>query len=165
MRIILLGNAGAGKSTLAKSIMGAQAIPRLSLDEVAWDEPAVRKSLDQSLILLMAFINANENWILEGCYSDILETALSLCEELIFLNPGIDVCVEHCLKRPWEPDKFESSEQQNANLQNLVKWVQDYETRDDEYGLSRHRKLFDSFSGNKRELKYASEYSIQQGPQ
>ena len=68
--------------------MGAQAIPRLSLDEVAWDEPAVRKSLDQSLILLMAFINANENGFWKVVTAIFLKQRCLCCEELIFLNPG-----------------------------------------------------------------------------
>ena len=38
MKLILLGNAGAGKSTMARRIIGDEPIPRLSLDEIAWDD-------------------------------------------------------------------------------------------------------------------------------
>ncbi len=160
MKTILLGNAGSGKSTMAKAIMGSTSIPRLSLDEIAWDKPAIRMPIDQSVDLVTAYINEHKSWILEGCYSDIIEATLPYCEELIFLNPGIDVCVKHCHMRPWEPEKFKSSEQQDANLQNLINWVKEYETRDDEYGLKRHRQLFESFDGNKREFNHASEYEV-----
>ncbi len=34
----------------------------------------------------------------------------------------------------------------------LIGWVRQYETRDDVYSLARHRALFDSFPGPKREL-------------
>jgi adenylate kinase family enzyme len=37
MRLILPGNAGAGKSTMARWLIGSADIPRLSLDEIAWD--------------------------------------------------------------------------------------------------------------------------------
>ena len=158
MKIILIGNAGAGKSTMAKAIIGSQQIPRLSLDEIAWEEPAVRMSIDKSVDLLMSFIDEHEDWILEGCYSDIVDAALPHCDELIFLNPGIDICIQHCHMRPWEPEKFESKEQQDANLQNLIEWVKEYKTRDDEYGLKRHRNLFDSFDGPKREFTQVAEY-------
>jgi adenylate kinase family enzyme len=160
MKTILLGNAGAGKSTMAKAIMGSTSIPRLSLDEIAWSEPAIRMPLAQSVELLLAFIDEHESWILEGCYGDIIEAALPHCHELIFLNPGIDVCIKHCHMRPWEPEKFESPEQQDSNLKNLINWVKEYETRDDEYGLKRHRQLFDSFKGNKQEFNKVSEYKI-----
>ena len=33
----------------------------------------------------------------------------------------------------------------------LVAWVREYETRDDEYGLARHRAIFDAYAGRKRE--------------
>lgn len=158
MKIILLGNAGAGKSTMAKKLMGNQNIPRLSLDEVAWSEPAIRMSVAESVDLALSFIQQRDQWILEGCYSDIIEPILSECDELRFLNPGIETCIRHCHARPWEPEKFESAEQQNANLQNLIKWVNEYETRDDEYGLKRHRNLFDAFNGKKKEYTCISEY-------
>ena len=44
MKLILLGNAGAGKSTMARRIIGDEPIPRLSLDEIAWDDGISQKS-------------------------------------------------------------------------------------------------------------------------
>ncbi|MDF7807399.1 hypothetical protein P4E94_08115 [Pontiellaceae bacterium B12219] len=158
MKIMLLGNAGAGKSTMAKKLMNNQNIPRLSLDEVAWTEPAIRKPVKESVELVRSFIRQHDHWILEGCYSDIIEPVLPLCDELRFLNPGVETCITHCYARPWEPEKFESKEQQDANLQNLINWVKEYETRDDEYGLKRHRNLFDNFTGKKREYTSVSTY-------
>src|SRR6516225_2107471 len=151
MRLILLGNAGAGKSTMARRLLGGKPIARLSLDQIAWDEGPKRKPLDVSLCLLKDFIQSNEQWVIEGCYSDLIEAALPYCTELRFLNPGIEVCVAHCLRRPWEPEKFSSPEDQGAMLTHLVQWVREYETRDDAYGLKRHRELFEGFQGRKRE--------------
>ena len=36
--------------------------------------------------------------------------------------------------------------------------VRDYEYRTDEYGLIRHRRLYDSFKGTKREFNDPGEY-------
>ena len=56
MKLILLGNAGAGKSTMAHRIMGDEPIPHLSLDEIAWDDGPKRKPLKEvSLRLLHDF--------------------------------------------------------------------------------------------------------------
>ena len=151
MRLILLGNAGAGKSTVARRLIGSADIPRLSLDEIAWDQGTRRKSLAESLTLLYQFLGAKDQWVIEGCYGDLIEAALPHCTELRFLNPGIETCVAHCNRRPWEPSKFSSAEQQNAMLDQLIQWVKEYETRNDEYGLKRHRQIFDNFSGTKRE--------------
>ena len=158
MKLILLGNAGAGKSTMARRIIDGRNIPRLSLDEIAWDPGPQRKPLHESLELLNNFLKTNDQWVIEGCYSDLVEAALVQCTELRFLNPGIEVCVAHCHRRPWEPEKFSSAEQQEAMLEQLVLWVKQYETRDDEYGLKRHRKIFEQFAGSKREFTSVISY-------
>lgn len=158
MRVILLGNAGAGKSTMARSLMRNKTIPRLSLDEIAWAEGTERKAHDESVRELLAFLDANTQWIIEGCYSDLIEVVLPHCTELRFLNPGVEVCVAHCRQRPWEPEKFASPEEQQAMLDTLIAWVREYETRDDEYGLRRHRELFERFDGPKKEYTSLEAY-------
>ena len=158
MKLILLGNAGAGKSTMARRLIGSANIPRLSLDEIAWDQGTRRKPLTDSLVLLSEFLGAKEQWVIEGCYGDLIEAALPHCTELRFLNPGIETCVAHCNRRPWEASKFSSAEQQNAMLDQLIQWVKEYETRNDEYGLKRHRQIFDDFSGTKREYTSTASY-------
>jgi adenylate kinase family enzyme len=159
MRIILLGNAGAGKSTMARRLIGNKDVPRLPLDEIAWAEGTTRMSLKESLRLLHEFISSNEHWVIEGCYGDLVEAALPHCTELRFLNPGVETCVAHCLSRPWEPSKFASAEEQNAMLQTLLAWVREYETRDDEYGLKRHRFIYGHFGGIKREYSSVTSYT------
>ena len=159
MKLILLGNAGAGKSTMARRLMGNGSIPRLSLDEIAWDPGPTRKPLPESVRLLHEFMQANDEWIIEGCYGELIEVALPYCTELRFLNPGVEVCVAHCHRRPWEPEKFSSPEDQKAMLDQLIAWVKEYETRDDEYGLKRHRQIFAGFAGRKREYTSISSYS------
>ena len=158
MKIILLGNAGSGKSTLARKLAAREPALRLSLDAVAFAEGARRLPLDDSIAAVERFIAANPSWIIEGCYGDIIEPVLHLCDELIFLNPGVETCVAHCRARPWEPEKFPSRQAQDDNLENLIAWVRDYDSRDDEYGLARHRALYQSFRGRKREFNDPRQY-------
>lgn len=158
MKVILLGNAGAGKSSLARHLIGDRAVGRLSLDEVAFQEGAERRPLDDSVAAARQFVARHSDWIIEGCYADIIEPLLPDCDMLIFLNPGVATCVEHCRRRPWEPEKFSSPEQQDANLANLIAWVKTYSSRDDEYGLQRHRALFNGFNGRKLELTDPRQY-------
>jgi adenylate kinase family enzyme len=158
MKIILLGNAGAGKSTLSKKLVARQPAARLSLDEVAFQGGTDRRPIEASIADVKRFIANNESWIIEGCYSDLIEPVLTDCDELIFLNPGVDICIAHCRMRPWEPEKFSSKLEQDENLENLVEWIRSYETRRDEYGLHRHRALYESFQGKKREFNHPSQY-------
>src|SRR6266850_1415474 len=73
MKIILLGNAGAGKSTMVRRLIGSADIPRLSLDEIAWEQGTTRKPLAESVKLLYAFFATKDQWVIEGCYGDIIE--------------------------------------------------------------------------------------------
>ncbi len=158
MKTILLGNAGAGKSTLSRKLVARHPTARLSLDEVAFDGGTERRPLQDSVEDVERWIAGHESWIIEGCYADIIEPVLKHCDELIFLNPGVDACIAHCLSRPWEPEKFATREEQDENLENLLQWVRSYESRADEYGLPRHRALYDSFQGRKREFTDPGEY-------
>ncbi|MEM9156708.1 MAG: AAA family ATPase, partial [Cyanobacteria bacterium P01_F01_bin.33] len=68
MKTILLGNAGAGKSTLARKLIEKEPAVRLSLDEIAFAEGATRRPLAESIADANDFIAAHRSWIIEGCY-------------------------------------------------------------------------------------------------
>jgi adenylate kinase family enzyme len=150
MRVVIIGNSGSGKSTLARELAreGAAVLP---LDDIAWNPGVVRKPLEASVSLLEDFVRGHESWVVEGCYGELVRAALVHCDELIFLNPGIEACLVNCRRRPWEPGKYESKEAQDAGLDSLLAWVATYETRDDEFGLDCHRELYEGFAGSKRE--------------
>jgi hypothetical protein len=105
----------------------------------------------ESVAALEEFMAAHREWVIEGCYGDLVEAALPRCTELRFLNPGVEACVANCRKRPWEPSYCESPEEQQRLLGPLIEFVREYETRGDEYGLARHRRIFEAFGGVKRE--------------
>jgi len=153
-RIIIFGNSGSGKSTLAKEYTDKYELEHLDLDLFAWEDtnPPQRKALKESLKEIDAFINQNENWVIEGCYADLLSPIADQASKMIFINPGVKTCIENCKKRPWEPHKYESKEAQDKNLEMLIDWIKDYENRNDEFSLQAHRKLFDQFEGNKVEF-------------
>lgn len=107
--------------------------------------------MSDSKNLMAPFLEDNDNWVIEGCYSDLLELVIPHCTEVVFLNPGIDVCAENCRNRPWEPHKYDSSAEQDANLDMLLSWVEQYSQRTDEFSLRAHRRIFDNYAGEKRE--------------
>lgn len=154
-RILIFGNSGSGKSSLAKALCSLHPADHLDLDIIAWeaDRPGVRAAFEESKRMLMQFIRERGSWVIEGCYSSLLKEAAGYCTEMIFLNPGVAACVENCEARPWEPHKYPSREAQDANLRMLVEWVRQYETREDEFSLREHRMLFDTHEGRKVEYK------------
>lgn len=153
-RIIIFGNSGAGKSTLAKKYESKYSINHLDLDILAWEDtdPPKRSPLSKSMLEIDSFTSSNNEWVIEGGYTDLLQLIVPIASEMFFLNPGDNTCIENCRKRPWEPHKYESYKKQNDNLDMLIDWIKGYAIRDDEFSLLAHRKLFEKFSGKKKEL-------------
>jgi adenylate kinase family enzyme len=151
-RVVIYGNAGSGKTTMARTL----GLPILHLDKIAWAEPMVRASLADSLLALNRFIATHDEWAIEGCYGDLVEAAIAYCTELRFLNPGAEVCIANARSRPWEPDYCESAEHQRLYLVPLIKFINEYASVEGEYGLARHRAIFDAFPGPKREYTQQS---------
>jgi len=155
-KILIFGNSGSGKSTLSKRLTQENGFKYLDLDILAWTETTgselpERRALSESVELINQFIEKNKSWVVEGCYADLLAHLLESADEVIFLNPGVETCLNNCRNRPWEPHKYASIEEQNKNLDMLLEWVKRYPERDDEFSLSAHRKLFEKFSGKKDE--------------
>ena len=161
-KILIFGNSGSGKSTLAKKLKMSLGLQHLDLDILAWDDtqPPTRKALGKSSSLLDIFMSKHNSWVIEGCYSDLLTYVSNKANEMIFLNPGNEICIERCKAREWEPHKYESKNAQDKNLDMLMEWVNDYDDREDETSLKSHQFLFLSFLGKKTEVRNNDEYIV-----
>lgn len=154
-RIVIFGNSGSGKSTYAKAQAARLGCPHLDLDTLAWlpdVSPPTRRPIGDSRAELLAFTNSSDDWVVEGCYADLIEIALPRATEVVYLNPGTDTCIANARRRPWEPHKYASPEQQDANLPMLIEWIQAYDDRSDTFSARAHRRLYDGFTGAKREF-------------
>lgn len=152
--IAIMGNSGSGKTTLAKRLSQSGKISILDLDTIVWSEDVTPSRQPANLIQskLEQFCQNQSNWIVEGCYGDLIEIVLQWKPQLIFLNPGEAICLRNCRDRPWEPHKYNSLEAQNSYLEYLLEWVSDYYHRTDEMSYVYHRRLFESYSGWKWEI-------------
>jgi hypothetical protein len=90
--------------------------------------------------------------VIEGCYADLAAVLAPRATRLVFLDPGVDACIANARARPWEPHKYATRAEQDANLEMLIGWIRAYPTRDDTMSLGAHRALFDGFTGDKIEL-------------
>jgi adenylate kinase family enzyme len=154
LRLLLFGNSAAGKTTLAQTLAGRYGLAHLDLDTIAWDNAATgptRRALEACAAELDAFSRHNDHWVVEGCYADLLALLAGHATACVFLNPGIDACLAHARARPWEPHKYATAAEQDANLEMLCNWIRDYETRDDDFSAKAHRRLFEAFGGPRLE--------------
>ena len=150
-KVVIFGNSGSGKSTLAKTLKDAEGMAHLDLDTIAWEpvSPPQRKALQTSRVEIDRFLGANDSWVIEGCYSDLLALVLPEASEIIFLNLQIEDCITNAKSRPWEPHKYESKAAQDANLDMLIDWIAQYDERSDTFSRSAHESLFTRFEGKK----------------
>jgi len=153
MKIIIFGNSGAGKSTLSFAYAKKYQLSLLDLDTLAWlaTDPPSRKPLAESFKEIERFMSDNSQWVIEGGYADLIALPIKTATEIVFLNPGVNTCVENCKNRPWEPHKYDSESAQNDNLSMLLEWVAAYYNRTDTFSLPAHKKLFNDFKGKKTE--------------
>ena len=157
MRIAILGNSGSGKSTLAKWLVERFGSALLDLDSVAWEpgQVAVQRSAAAAEADVRKFCSGSDDWVVEGCYANLVRVALRFDARLLFMNPGEDQCVRHCKSRPWEPQKYSSKEEQDERLAFLLSWVGEYYRRDGEMSLSAHADCFRAYPGPKHEFTTA----------
>ena len=150
-KILIFGNSGSGKSTLAKKLCLDDDLSHLDLDTLAWMPtiPPQRKPLSESARDITSFIGSNTSWVIEGCYSDLLELAVSHANELVFMNLSVEMCIENARNRPWEPHKYDSKEAQDANLEMLINWISEYPNRTDSFSKASHVQLYEEFSAKK----------------
>jgi hypothetical protein len=165
MRIVILGNAGSGKSTLAKSLARTQGMPMLDLDTLVWEPDLVAVQRPDELVFsdLAQFCRESDDWVIDGCYGDLVESVLRHRPLLIFLEPGQAVCVANCRTRPWEPHKYRSKQEQDDHLEDLLGWVRSYYDLDGSMSLAGHRAVFDAYAGPKRLVSRLAELEVMRG--
>lgn len=163
-KILVFGNSGSGKSTLARKLAVTENLAHLDLDNYAWLDtiPPQRAPVQESNARLQEFVRAEETWVIEGCYTDLLELLVCEANEIIFLNLPIETCIENARNRPWEPHKYESRQKQDENLSMLLDWIAQYEKRDDVFSYGAHLTFYNEFPGKKTMLTDNNESSNQE---
>ena len=121
MKILVYGNSGSGKSRYARALAAQYGLSHLDLDSIVWEPRNIAAQLDpqSTASSLMEFVSTHRLWVIEGCYGELVESATAHCTELVFLNPGREACTANNLRRPREPHKYASLEQQNSMLATL----------------------------------------------
>jgi len=153
-KVLVFGNSASGKSTLAKRLAKVDLLAHLDLDLLAWQatNPPTRVPLVESTKAIETFMREHDQWVIEGCYSDLLKIAKEQSTEIIFMNLPVDDCIENAKNRPWEPHKYTSKTEQDTNLTMLIQWISQYELRDDNFSKAAHLAFYHSYTGMKKML-------------
>jgi adenylate kinase family enzyme len=94
MRIHVTGNAGAGKTTLARKLGVELDLQVTHLDQIVW-APGWKKVPPHEREISLRKITQSENWIIEG----VSEFVRHRADLVIFLDASRPECIWRCLKR------------------------------------------------------------------
>jgi adenylate kinase family enzyme len=95
-RIFITGNAGSGKTTLARQMGEALGIPVFGLDSIVW-LPGWKKASSAVRETQVAELISKPDWVIEGVSSTVIEAA----EVVVFLDVNRRTAFWRCAKRNW----------------------------------------------------------------
>jgi adenylate kinase family enzyme len=97
-RILIVGSAGAGKSTLSRRLGEVLGIPVVHLDKHYW-KPGWVATEQQEWDQIVIEETRKEQWIIDGNYSRTLELRIERADTVIFLDMPRWLCLYRVLKR------------------------------------------------------------------
>ncbi|MFD3449416.1 DNA topology modulation protein [Microbacteriaceae bacterium 4G12] len=128
-KIVIVGSAGAGKSTLSRQLGAILGIKVYHLDQIFWTKGWISISREE-LIKYQQQTFKQDSWIIDGNYSSTMDMRFTAADTIIFLNFPRARCLYRVVKRRIQyhkktrPDMGEGCEER-LDLE-FLKWVWDY---------------------------------------
>ncbi|MEA4811218.1 MAG: hypothetical protein VB108_01460 [Anaerolineaceae bacterium] len=97
-RILIIGSGGAGKSTFARRLSQATALPLIHLDKIFW-KPGWVESSKEAFDAKIDQIASQPEWIMDGNFNRTLEMRLRLADLVFYLDIPRWICLRNVLKR------------------------------------------------------------------
>lgn len=97
-RILILGNAGSGKTRLAIQLAKHLDLELIHLDYHFW-QPGWQKPQIASWLEKVKYLISKPKWVMDGNYSSILELRREKADTVIFLEEKRLICLWRCFRR------------------------------------------------------------------
>ncbi|MBU2712991.1 AAA family ATPase [Zooshikella harenae] len=159
MKVVIVGNSGSGKTWLANEISQSLSIPKVSLDDLFWQQGGYTQKRDTREINYL--INESKKelaWIVEGVFGELAKEYLDIADCLIWLDLEWNICKQRILNRARENAQEPYYKQTEQSLNALLQWAEQYYERRDLRSYLGHKKLFEMFDRNK--YHFQSENSV-----
>ncbi len=85
-RILIIGDAGSGKTTLSRKVQNLLHIPAASTDDALWKKKFTEHRNRDEALALMKNIYEQESWIVEGTTRFLLEPGIRRADLIIFIS-------------------------------------------------------------------------------
>jgi adenylate kinase family enzyme len=99
-RILIIGSAGAGKSTLSRKLGELWNLPVVHLDALFW-QPGWKPIPRPEFINQVKAEMTKSKWLIDGNYDSTLEMRAEYADLIIFLDFSRSLCLYRACKRAW----------------------------------------------------------------
>lgn len=152
-RLLIMGNAGSGKSVLSQHLSRTLHLPLTDLDLLHWEDDGHGVKRDEAIAKSMTSeVASRPKWVIEGVYGWLVEVALPRATALLWLDMPWSVCREGLMTRGLRRGAVESDQT------DLLKWAEAYWERKTPSSFTGHLALFEGFSGTK--LKFSARAAV-----
>lgn len=101
-KVMIIGCAGAGKSTLARQLHEQRPqLPLLHLDQFYWQANWVEPPHEKWEKKLATLVK-QPRWIMDGNYGRTMNLRFAQADTIIFLNYATSTCLYRVLRRTWQ---------------------------------------------------------------
>jgi len=97
-KIMIIGSAGAGKSTLARKLEEITEIEAIHMDTLFWTKDWIPVSQEE-LFEKVEKIVERDSWIIDGNYSKSMDIRFDSADAIIFLDIPLWLCLYRVIKR------------------------------------------------------------------
>jgi adenylate kinase family enzyme len=153
-RVAIVGNAGSGKTYLAREIGARLGLSAVELDGLFWMPPGqydTRRPVED-VMRIIEERRQESSWVVEGVFGELVLPFLDRADLLLWLDLPWDTCrsrLEARYRCTYGPSPDEAIE---ASFGRLVAYASGYWTRDDLRSHRGHQRIFDEFLGPKVRL-------------
>ena len=99
-RVLVVGSAGAGKTTLAVRLATLMGVPVIHLDAEYW-RPGWQHTPPEVWPDRVDALAAGESWVMDGNYGGTLERRLARADAVVFLDISRLTCMRRVVVRWW----------------------------------------------------------------
>jgi len=97
-RIVIIGNSGGGKSTLATQLGDVFDVPVYHLDQLFWKPGWVESERDEFDARVLE-VTATDRWVIDGNYTRTLQARIDRADLIIYINIARSLAVYRVIRR------------------------------------------------------------------